>query len=435
MSFETIVVQDDGRFLGRRLFWMTWSGTVSISNSILLWVFFARMRDVDELGRFTIVMGLYALFYSLCTLGLFSFIIAEISRRSAPAEVIDKGACEFVASSAVYLGMAGTASAVLMSLSGLWTSASAEVRHATFVLSFSLIASSLIGVAEAAAVASGRTKLVALVSTAENLARTVIPFLLILYGFGITAICVSFAAVRIIALGIYVFDIRQLVAWLRPRAHDLRLLVARTPTFAVTTVLSSIIWQFGIVLLGHYAGDAESANFGVASRFLIPVTILMASYGSVIQPVLARAALEGYGSIRVTLTRMLRLPLAVFAAAALLSPFVSETVLSVLFGEQYASSAPTLDILAVSAVPFCLVMVLSRALIAMNAQRIDMLANAVGVCVFLAAAPWFIPRYGAWGAAITQLLAFATMSLVELVYVSTRFMRARIAAAEPVSAT
>ena len=39
--------------LGRNFLWMTWSGVISIANSLLVWVFMARMRDIDDVGRFT----------------------------------------------------------------------------------------------------------------------------------------------------------------------------------------------------------------------------------------------------------------------------------------------------------------------------------------------------------------------------------------------
>ena len=74
--------QDKSSKVAQNLLWMVWSGAISIANSMLIWIFLARLREPEELGRFTIVMGLYALFYSVCSLGLMPFLVSEISRRS-----------------------------------------------------------------------------------------------------------------------------------------------------------------------------------------------------------------------------------------------------------------------------------------------------------------------------------------------------------------
>ena len=64
----------------QNVLWMAWSGAISIANSVAVWVFMARLREPDEIGRFTIVMSLYMLFFTICSLGLSPFIVNEISR-------------------------------------------------------------------------------------------------------------------------------------------------------------------------------------------------------------------------------------------------------------------------------------------------------------------------------------------------------------------
>src|SRR5688500_11928749 len=76
ISYKT----DGTEHIGRGFFWMALSGTVSIANSVVLWIFLARMRPAEELGRFTIVMAVYALFVSVCSLGLMPYFVTEIRR-------------------------------------------------------------------------------------------------------------------------------------------------------------------------------------------------------------------------------------------------------------------------------------------------------------------------------------------------------------------
>ena len=160
----------------RNFFWLVWSGIISIANSILVWIFLAKMRDVTEVGKFTVVMALYAMFMSICSFGLMPFIVSEISRRrEQDAETIAR----FISSASVLLTIIGLICAVLMTIFGVWTSGSSLVQISTLVLSIAMIPTGLIAVGEATSIALGRTRLIAFVTTLENILRTIIPISLI----------------------------------------------------------------------------------------------------------------------------------------------------------------------------------------------------------------------------------------------------------------
>ncbi|HEX8397294.1 MAG TPA: polysaccharide biosynthesis C-terminal domain-containing protein [Pyrinomonadaceae bacterium] len=409
--------------VGRNLLWMVWSGGISIANSILVWVFMARMRDVEELGRFTIVMGLYTLFFGVCSLGLVPYLVSEISRRNEQFKTFQKNEqtiVEFVGSASVFLLISGIVCAFLMAACGFLVSDSWTVRVSTLVLSLALIPTGVLGVAEATAISFDRTRLIAFVSTFENVLRTVFPLWLIYSGFDISVICASFVAVRIVALIIYARVAGNRLFKASFAVDDLVRILKVTPTFAATIVFASINWQAAVILLGLLSTEIESAKFGVASRFLIPVTILMASYANVIQPMIAKKTLKSNENAGSFLSKMAGYPLILSTLAAAASPFLSRQVLIVFFGENYGDVAATLDILALSVVPFCLVMVVARGLVATNSQHIDLLANALGVVACITLGAMLVPKYGAIGAATAQLFSFLLMALVEVGYLTRK---------------
>ncbi len=402
---------------GREFLWMTWSGVISIANSVLLWIFLARMRDVDELGRFTILMGLYALFVSACSLGLVPYLVSEVSRRR---ERSDSSVKRLISNASVFLFASGVVSAVLMALCGLWASESPSVRYSALILSLAMVPSGLIAMAEAVSIAYGRTRLIAVSTTLENVLRTVVPLGLIWYGFDLSAVCVSFVAVRVVALAIYAIAARSQLTNFVFDTAELRAIVRATPTFAGTIIFASINWQAAVILLGHFSTEAETAKYGAASRFLIPAAILMASYASVIQPLLAQYAVRGMREMGAYLSRTVRYPLLVAVVASVAAPFLSEPVLAMLFGAAYGDASLTLDIMALSTIPFCLVMIVARGLVAADAQHIDLLANALGLIVCIVAGAMLIPQFGAVGAAVAQLLSFVLMAVVEVAYMSRK---------------
>jgi len=377
MNFKT---ENPKSEIVRNVLWMAWSGAISVANSVAVWVFMARWREADEIGRFTVVMSFYMLFFTICSLGLSPFMVNEISRRIGENRAAD--AEKFIGTATLSLLIWGMVCAVLMTLAGFIFSPSAEVRIATLVLSLAMIPTGAVTCAESAALAFGKTRLIALVNTLENILRTVIPVALIFFGYGLPVICAAFVLVRFVSLTVYFFANLKLSAITVFEREIFQKLLKAAPTFAGITVLAALNWQIVTIFLGRFSSEIESAKYGVASRFLIPVMILMAGYAGVIQPLLANKTREKLGLF---LSKIIRNLLLLATFAALLAPLFSRFVLTFLFGENFAASAPVLNILALTVVPFCAVMIVGRGLVATGSQHIDLIANAAGVLVCVAA--------------------------------------------------
>ena len=406
--------------VGRNFLWMSWSGFISIANSLLIWIFMARLRDVDEVGRFTIVMGLYSLFYTIVSLGLMPYLVNEISRRSVARVESESSVAQFVSSSFVFLTFSGVLSTILMSSGGFLVSNSWQVRISTIVLSLAMIPSGIGAVFEANAVAHGRVRLVAIVSTVENLIRTIVPLGLIWFGYDIFSICVAFASVRFIAILVYFVAGQFRVSEIDFSYKDFREIARVCPTFAGTVTASSINWQAPLFMLGYLSSEAASAEFGAASRFLIPVTILMSSYGNVLQPSLAKYKNESAEKYGRYLGKMAVYPVIAAAAIALGSVLFSRQALTILFGETYQTAAPVLNLLALSVIPYCLVIVAARGLVAINSARVDLAGNILGVVICISAGAILIPRYGAVGAAASHLISFLSIAALSVGYLARR---------------
>ncbi|HZS03661.1 MAG TPA: polysaccharide biosynthesis C-terminal domain-containing protein [Blastocatellia bacterium] len=401
--------------------WMAWSGAVSIANGVVVWMAYARWRETAELGKFTIVMGLYTIFVTVCTLGLGPYIASEVARRK---EQNSGFTSEFISSAAVFLSAWSLVSAAAMSLTGLLVSDSREVRAAVAILSLAMLPTGLLGVAEPVCTALGRARLIALATTVENVLRTVVPLALLYLDCNLSVICISFVGVRIVACLIYAGAARrQLAGLVRARGSLIRSIAARAPAFAGITVLASLHLQAAAVFIGRLGGETDTAQFGAASRLLIPVAVLMAGYVSVVQPAASRLAdvsLPGLGEF---LSRSLRLVMALVLPCAVGMALLARDLLAVLFGGRLVAAAPALSLLALSIVPFGAVMIVSRGLIATGNQRIDLAGNAAAVAVNLGLNLLLIPRYGATGAAGAQLVSMMTLLVIEAAYSARRLYR------------
>jgi O-antigen/teichoic acid export membrane protein/glycosyltransferase involved in cell wall biosynthesis len=393
----------------RNTAWLVWSGALSIANGVVLWMAMARWREAAEVGQFAVVMSVYGIFLTLCSLGLGPYLTTEIARRS------DRKA--FVASAAALVFSWSVFCAIAMAATGYLISPSPRVQQATAILSLAMLPIGLIGVGEAVFIALGRTRVIALATIIENLLRSVIPLFLLYRGHSLPVICFSFVVVRGAACLSYAFIAReQLSALWSPAWQLVRGIAAVAPTFAGVTILATAHWQIGTILSGRLSGETAAAEFGVASRFLIPVTVLLFGYASVVQPVAGRLAAISLDQLGHFLSRGMRIVIALALPLAAGGWLLGRDLLILLFGPGYAGAATALGMLATSVIPLGVVLITSRGLIATGRQRFDLLGNLIGVVTNVALNFALIPRYGATGAATAQLLSMTAMAVVEIYY-------------------
>ncbi|HEX4948221.1 MAG TPA: oligosaccharide flippase family protein [Blastocatellia bacterium] len=406
----------------RRAAWLVWSGVVNVANSVLLWMVLARWREAAEVGRFTIAISIYLTFVGLCSLGLGPYLVSEITRRKEQQSHLS-----LIASATAFLVSASIGFAVLMCATGFVVSDAREVQLTTALLSLALLPTGLIVTAEAVFIANGRTRVIALANTLENLFRTVVPLLLVLAGARLALIGLSFVGARVLACLVYAWAARG--TWSHLFSAQRREMVAlnrATPTFAGITIFSALHWQIATLLLGRLGSEEAAAQFGVASRFLVPVAVLLASYTSVLQPEATRRAALSLAALGEFLSRSSRVVL------MLALPFVAgiwllaREALMWLFGAQYGEAAVVLGLLGTSALPLCLAMLVARGLVATNCQRVDLLANVAGVLTCGLFGLLLIPSLGATGAAAAHLLSLLVLAGIEIVYATRNLFKMEI---------
>ena len=106
------------------------------------------------------------------------------------------------------------------------------------------------------------------------------------------------------------------------------------------------------------ASEIAAAQYGVASRFLMPSAVLLSSYVNVIQPEATRLAAISSEALSVFLSRALRVALQFALPFALGAILLARPALVWLFGAGYGDAAVTLSLLVVSVLLVPLLLVL-----------------------------------------------------------------------------
>ncbi len=418
MSNLPVVTRPRGHILSHAA-WMAWSGAVSIANGIALWVAMARCRTPAEVGQFSAMIGLQTIFISLSSLGLGPYLTSEIARR--------RDSRAFVAGATALITGSSILGTLVMAAAGSLLYQSTTARLAAVVLSLAILPSGLISLAESIFIALGRTRLIALTATTENFLRTVIPLWLLHRGYSLPAICLSLVIVRLTACAAYAVVARhQLKALKAVSWSQLSQIAAAAPAFACVNLLSALHWQLGAVLAHRLGGEGPAAEFGVASRFLVPATIVVCSYAGVIQPAVSGMALKSLTRTQAFLSRSLRLVNALLLPVVLVLVMLGAQLLEWVFGGPYTTAAPAVYLLGATAIPFGAVMIASRGLIATGRQRYDVIGNLAAVTTNLVLNLALIPRFGALGAAAAQFISVSAMALVVVHYGSGPLFRLNV---------
>src|SRR5262245_4073655 len=379
----------------------------------------AHWREASEVGQFSAVMSVYAIFMTLCSLGLNPYLANEIARRRERSP--------FVASAIALIGCWSVVSAAAMAVTGYTLNQSPSARLATLIYSLAMLPTGLISVSESLFIALGRARVIAVANTIENMLRSAVPLYLLVRGHTLPTLCLSFVLIRVTACVAYAIVAgRRLSAWRLASWPLMVEIIKVAPTFAGVIILAAVHWQIGIVLAGRLGGETVAAELGVASRFLVPVTALLFGYVNVVQPVAAGLAANSMKQLGDFLARSLRPVIALGLPLAAGGWLLGGEFLTLLFGPRYAGAATALGFLSTCVIPLGVVLIASRGLIATGRQRSDLLGNLVAVWSNVALNFGLIPRYGAAGAAAAQLFSVTAMAMVETGYGARRLFALRV---------
>lgn len=169
-----------------------------------------------------------------------------------------------------------------------------------------------------------------------------------------------------------------------------------------------------VLMLGLMSNPEQVGYYGAAYRVLNQVLVTYYLLTQVLYPRFARHAIEERtGMLRA------RILLPLLGAGILIAAVLSvsrRTVLTVVFGDQFLPASPLLLLLVWSIPLDFMTSYLSNAFIAWGMEKKVLLCTGIGAASNIVLNLFFIPRYGAQGAAIDTLLSYAiflaTLALV-----------------------
>lgn len=381
---------------------LTVSNVLTPIASMVLVLTIGRLRGAEELGAYSLVMAVFALFESLAALGLPVVVTREVAKRPKEA------ASQFAAGCAVGLGIVG----VLLLLAGpavlVWGGGS-RVSVAMAIMALAVLPSVITAFGTAVLLALEHVTDFVSIDLVERTARAGLGSTAVVLGFGIVAVAWITLALRVLAALAYLVQLRRrgVAPTLPVERAAARGLLREVPVLGMIPLVNALYARADIFVLSLLVPLADVGLYGAALRLVDIARTFPSAFGRALYPMLSRLAGSPDGALRNALHRATRHLLLVTGAAVVALSGLADEVIPLLYGADFAAAAPPLRVLAWGLLPYAIACTVSNVLFASGWQVADLRVNVICLLVTPLLQLALVPALGIQGAAIAMVLGMA----------------------------
>ena len=395
---------------------LTASGILMPFASMALVVTISRLGGVEMLGHYTLLLTFFFIGQTCSTAGVQILITREVARAR------DKAGAYLVSGSAIGAIAVVVISAILVP-SFVWTVPGNDVRVSLVLMALALFPTTVIAFAESVLLAFEHAEDFVAVNFIETVVRTIAGTAVVLLGYGIVGIAVTFLLCRVAAAWASI----QRVRYRDPGARLVfdracfRALAEHVPVVGSIPILNALYWRLDTLMLTWMRGIVDVGFYGASTRVLDITRNLPQAYARALYPVLSRTL----HTERAEFERLSRDSLVWIVAATVpisLATFgLAPWIVTILYGPAMTPAIAGLQIVAWLIIPYALTSTLAQILFASGNQGLDLRVNFIAVLTNASVNALLIPRFGFVGASVAALLT--TCLHVSLQY---RYVRARV---------
>jgi O-antigen/teichoic acid export membrane protein len=190
-----------------------------------------------------------------------------------------------------------------------------------------------------------------------------------------------------------------------------------TTPIGIAAVLTLVQMRADTFMLAYMRGDIDVGLYNAAYRFLDMAVIVAVMVTNPLMPIFARYALHNRDKLASNFYMVTEMVMAIIIPVAVITPFVSKSVLGLFFGQEFSVASPALDIMAWIGVLTFISMLNYTVLVSVEVLAFQMWLTALSAVMNVVLNLFMIPKYGFVGAAWTTLLTEILLAGVSFVYV------------------
>jgi O-antigen/teichoic acid export membrane protein len=404
-------------------------GTVSAATAgamFLLHVVAGRFLGVEHYGYFSFALALGMMIAPILDPGLYYLLIREVARDHEAAPV-------YLAHALTWKLVVGPVLLLLVLGAGWVLDTSPLLLYAVALLAVAQVLHSLKEAFRPTLLGLERFGLDALTLAIERVSLLVFGSLVLLAGHGLIGLCWVFVVVRVLDLLVLAVIVgRRMPVRIGGDLGALRSVLRAALPIGAFYITLNIYNYVDVVMLSWLRNAEEVGWYAAAYRlyegpFLIPAII-----GTIFMPRLSRLFGTDPGGFRGTARQGLQWVMLVSVVSAAVGILLADWLVTFTYGTDYAASAAALKILLTGLLFAFTIHFLQTALIAIDRQRLVLVAAGAGLAANVGLNLVLIPAWGFHGAAVATV---AVEGLVFGLLVTSFWRLARQTRAEPVASS
>lgn len=370
---------------------------MAVVNFGQFWIF-TRLLPAEELGGYSLILGVLMMLHALPLLGLSVPLIRRVATApgGASAEVSNAFALSLPMAIVITTGVY---------VYGV-THFDAALHAPLTSLAFTMIPAAWILVAECALLGLERMDLITKVQGVEAVGRLIFGVLAIHLGFGLQGIFVCIFLLRgLVALYYKLSPVVPAVRWRAVSLAIQKRNVSEIPTFIGIVVLASLVMRVDVLVLERTRNLSEVALFAAGSRLYEAALMVPTMAAQALMPTLARMLQEDEGKFKVMFKEVLSQIMLLGGLFAIGLAALASVAVYLVYPIHLQGAAEVFSWLALGTVLVMVDQMLSSAMLAAQAQREDMRSLAVAGVVLIVGLLLLTGPWGAEGAAWATLIA------------------------------
>ena len=395
----------------RNVGWLSAEKVLRMVLTFFVGIYVLRYLGAENFGKLSYCVSFVGLFTAIAKLGLDNIVVRNVVQKERLTnEILGTAFVLKLMSTLVTCGLIGIA---------IWNfNANTQIRWMALIIAFGLVFDSF-EVIYYWFQSKVMSRPIAIVGTIQLILSSAAKLLFIAVGLPLIAFAWLMLASSVLKaigmIGAYFKHRQSIFHWQLDGQRAIELLKDSWPLI-LSGVMITIYIKIDQVMLGNMAGNQEVGNYAAAVKFssvwyFVPTTICSSVFPAIIRAK-QRSKQEYYTKLQQLYDLMAWISLAIVIPMT----FFSETLTTVLLGEEYAKAGEILS-LHIWASPFVFLGVArSKWLIAENFTLFSFAATSLGAVTNILLNLFLIPSFGGTGAALATVISYGVSSHISCIF-------------------
>lgn len=384
----------------KNTFWMMLGEVIMRLLKMALVVYAARKLGTDGWGIFSYAISISSLFMIFADIGISGLITREASKKNENFK-------KFVSASLFLKGTISFISLLLVIFIAPYISNIGEAKLLLPIVGFILFFDSIRDMIFALNRAIEKME-------RETLTKVIMGVIILVSGFVLIKInpipkslAISYLIGSLSGLLFIIISIRKNIFEFIEKIdkENLKFVLKTTFPFAIIVLVSSILANTDVFMLGIWKTPEEIGIYTAAQRFYQFIMIIPSIITTAVLPAMSRLANENKERLEILLNKTFFIFMSMALPIAVGGLLLMNRIIPAIFGQEYLGSIPILYILMIMIIFTFPLTLLTNSIFVFNKQKKLVMANIFGVIINILINLLLIPKWGAIGAITATLLS------------------------------